>query len=298
MSKPAEINRMHFGVSSMVAPLRSVAMRAPGNAILNADPKKWHYAQEIAASKLLAQYQAFVTLIEASGAEILWLNDDGDGLADSIFTYDPSLITPAGAILMNPGKNLRKGEVNLHAEFYNQQRIPVIGRIETPARAEGGDCLWLDDTTLALGQGFRTNQAGIEQLSAILGNQGIKTISFDMPVYHGEKACLHLMSVVSSLSENVALVYAPLMPVQLYQTMCEMGYTLLEAPTNEFEDSGGLNLNVLATEPMKAIAIDGFSKTLALMRGAGCEVAVFDGDELCTPCEGGPTCMTRPVLRG
>ncbi|MCP4486019.1 MAG: hypothetical protein GY820_01650 [Gammaproteobacteria bacterium] len=150
MNKPAETNGKQFGVSSMVAPLRRVAMRAPGNAIFNADPKKWHYAKEIAASKLLAQYQAFFTLIEASGAEILWLNDDEDDLADSIFTYDPSLITPAGAILMNLGKKLRQGEVNLHADFYKQQRIPVIGRIATPAHAEGGDCFWLDDTTLNL----------------------------------------------------------------------------------------------------------------------------------------------------
>ncbi len=281
----------------MVAPLRCVAMRTPGKAILNADPEKWHYSKEIASSKLLAQYQAFAALIETSGAEILWLNDDDDELADSIFTYDPSLITPAGAILMNPGKKLRKGEVNLHSEFYKQQRIPVIGRIEAPASAEGGDCFWLDNSTLALGRGFRTNQAGIEQITAMLENQGIKTICFDMPVYHGEKACLHLMSVVSALSENLALVYAPLMPVQLYQTMREMGYTLLEAPADEFEASGGLNLNVLATAPMKAIAIEGFPKTLALMQEAGCEVALFKADELSIPCEGGPTCMTRPVLR-
>lgn len=288
---------LHFGVSSMVAPLRRVAMRAPGKAILSAEPEKWHYAKEINASELYDQYQTFVKLVQYSGAEILWLNDEDDGLADSIFTYDPSLITPAGAILMNPGKVLRKDEVDLHAEFYVQQGIPIIGRIEAPARAEGGDCFWLNDNSLALGRGFRTNQAGIEQLTAMLKTQGIETIPFDMPVYHGEQACLHLMSVVSALSENVALVYAPLMPVQLYQTMRDMGYTLLEAPIDEFEASGGLSLNVLATAPMQAIAIDGFPETLALMREAGCEVTVFSGDELSIPCEGGPTCMTRPLLR-
>ncbi len=292
-----ETGGLNFGVSSMVAPLRRVAMRAPGKAILNADPEKWHYAREIVAADLLCQYQAFVKLIQRSGAEIIWLNNDDDDLADSIFTYDPSLITPAGAILMNPGKKLRKNEVDLHAEFYAQQGVPIIGRIESPARAEGGDCFWLNDHTLALGKGFRTNQAGIEQLGALLDAQGIQTISFDMPVYQGEQACLHLMSVVSALSENLALVYTPLMPVQLYQTMRAMGYTLLEAPADEFEASGGLNLNVLATAPMKAIAIDGFPKTLALMQEAGCEVALFKADELSIPCEGGPTCMTRPILR-
>ncbi len=297
MNKALETGRLNFGVSSMVAPLRRVAMRAPGKAILHADPEKWHYAKDIIAAELLNQYQAFVKLIQHNDVEIVWMNDEEDDLADSIFTYDPSLITPAGAILMNPGKVLRKNEVDLHAEFYAQQDIPVIGRIETPARVEGGDCFWLNDSTLAVGCGFRTNHAGIKQLEALLDAQSIKVISFDMPVYHGEQACLHLMSVVSALSENLALVYALLMPVRLYQTMREMGYTLLEAPADEFEASGGLNLNVLATAPMQAIAIGGFPKTLALMRDAGCEIAVFKGDELSIPCEGGPTCMTRPLLR-
>lgn len=297
MSEVRENDGTGFGVSSMVTPLRRVAMRAPGSAISNADPQIWHYTKEIDGAALDRQYREFVALIESSGAEILWLDDDDDGLADSIFTYDPSLITPAGAILMNPGKELRREEVELHAEFYRQRGIPIIGRIESPARAEGGDCFWLNDRTLALGRGFRTNQAGIEQLCALLNPQGIESIAFDMPVYLGEQACLHLMSVVSALSENLALVYAPLMPVSLFQTMREMGYRLLEAPVDEFETGGGLNLNLLATAPMQAIMLDGFPKTLKLLRDAGCEVSVFRGDELCIPCEGGPTCMTRPILR-
>jgi len=290
-------NIVEFGVSSMVAPLISVALRRPGNEMLNADIEKWHYAKNLVPEKVLAQYNCFVELLQNSGTEILWLNEDNDGLSDSVFTYDPSLVTPAGAILMNPGKLLRKGEVALHQSFYDENGIDVIGIINAPGSAEAGDCFWLDDNTLAVGRGYRTNQAGIEQLKTILDDQNINVVQFDLPVYHGKEACLHLMSVVSLIAEKTALVYAPLMPVALYQLMEEMGFTLLEAPKDEFENSGGLNLNVLATAPMKVIAVDGFPKTHKLMRDAGCEVAVFAGDEICIPCEGGPTCMTRPILR-
>lgn len=290
-------NITEFGVSSMVAPLVSVALRKPGSEMLNADIEKWHYAKELIPEKVQTQYHGFVELLEKSGAEILWLNDDNDGLSDSVFTYDPSLVTPAGAILMNPGKLMRKDEVALHKSFYDERGIDVIGSIDAPGSAEAGDCFWLGDNTLAVGRGYRTNQAGIDQLKKLLNDQNIEVVQFDLPVYHGKAACLHLMSVVSLLAEKVALVYTPLMPVALYQLMDEMGFTLLEAPADEFEDSGGLNLNVLATAPMKAIAVDGFPKTHKLMRDAGCEVEVFAGDEICIPCEGGPTCMTRPILR-
>lgn len=297
MNKTADICPVTFGVSSMVAPLRKVAMRTPGKAMLNAKPDEWHYGKDLVPEELHAQYQDFVRLIEQSGSEICWIEGADDGLADSTFTYDPSFVTPAGAIIMSPGKTLRLDETKLHASFYHRVGIPIIGEITAPATAEGGDCFWLDDTTIAVGRGFRTNRDGVVQLSNILGHQGIHVLSFDLPVYQGKDACLHLMSVVSMLAENLALVYAPLMPVTLYQTMLELGFTLLEAPVGEFEDSGGLNLNVLATAPKQCIAVDGFPVTHALMRKAGCEVATFAGDELCIPCEGGPTCMTRPILR-
>lgn len=297
MNKTADICPETFGVSSMVAPLRKVAMRAPGKAMLNAKPEEWHYGKVLVPEELCVQYQDFVHLIEQSGSEICWIEAADDGLADSTFTYDPSFVTPAGAIIMSPGKMLRMEEAKLHASFYHRLGIPVIGEIAAPARLEGGDCFWLDETTIAVGRGFRTNQAGVVQLSNILEHQGIEVLSFDLPVYQGKEACLHLMSVVSLLAEKLALVYAPLMPVTLYQAMLELGFVLLEAPVHEFEGSGGLNLNVLATAPKQCIAVDGFPVTHALMREAGCEVATFAGDELCIPCEGGPTCMTRPILR-
>ena len=290
-----------FGVSSSVATLRKVAMRRPG-AMLTADHERWHYTKPLDPSALAMQYERFAELVAASGAQIVWMSDadatgDVDDLADSVFTYDPSFAVPGGAVVLRPGKSLRTGEADLHATFYHDVGVPVLGRIEAPGVFEGGDCFWLDASTLAVGRGFRTNQDGIDQMASIVEPLGIDIEAYDLPYHLGPEACLHLMSVVSVLDDDLALVHTPLMPTALYQRMQELGYTLLEAPADEFDASLGLNLNVLATAPRQVIAIDGFAGTLALMRDAGCEVTTFAGNELCIPCEGGPTCLTRPLLR-
>lgn len=286
-----------YGVNSMAGTLRRVGLRAPG-AIRNADHERWHYAKPIDGAALAAQYSSFADILTAHGTEIVWFDDDdGDDLADSIFTYDPSFIVPAGAIVLRPGKALRADEAELHASFYEANGIPVLGSIEAPGTVEGGDMFWLDESTIAVGRTFRTNQAGVDQLADILSPHGIDVAVYDLPYHHGPDACLHLMSVVSTLDHDLALVHLPLLPAALHDRMIDMGYTLLAAPPDEFEASLGLNLNVLATGPRRVIAVGGFPGTVALMREAGCDVTVFDADELCIPCEGGPTCMTRPLLR-
>jgi len=286
-----------FGVDSMVAPLRRVAMRRPG-AILDADPGEWHYAHAIDSDALSREFDALADLVGAAGAEIVWMPDRRDGLADSIFTFDPSFVLPTGAVLLRPGKPGRRGEVALHEELYAGEHIPVLGRIEAPGTVEGGDLLWLDPATIAIGRGFRTNQAGIDQFRSIVEPLGIDTLAFDLPYHRGPDACLHLLSLVNPLDDDLALVHTPLVPTALQQAMVERGITVIEAPEGEFEASGGLSLNVLATTNRQGIAIAGFPETVAAMRSAGCTIDTFVADALCLPCEGGPTCLTRPILRG
>ena len=286
-----------YGVSSMVAPLQRVALHAPGNTLRNADAHQWHYGDSFDPKELGKDYRKFVSYIERAGVEVLWMPENTES-ADAVFTYDASLMTPQGAILMNPGKMLRKGESDLHRLFYQAINIPVIGQVTGDATCEAGDTLWLDDHTLLIGRGYRTNQAGVTQMQSMLGNQGINVLAFDLPCYQGEQACLHLMSLISLLAEDLALVHKVLLPVALAQLLRSRGIELLEAPTDEFEASGGLNLNVLTLAPRQVVAIDGYDQTLSLMHNAGCKIDIFSGDSLCIPCEGGPTCMTRPILRG
>lgn len=284
----------------MVGRLDRVMMRRPG-AILDADPRRWHYAHPIDAGALARQFDGLVATLQAHQVEIDWLDDPDappdDGLADSVFTFDPSFVIPAGALLLRPGKDLRRDEVGLHRAFYERTGTPIVGAIEAPGTVEGGDCCWIDRSTLAVGRGARTNQSGIEQLSALLRPHGIEVVAVDLPYLHGPEACLHLLSILNPLDVDLALVHLPLVPYVLVERLHEAGIELIDVPDDEFTSSNGLNVNVLALAPRRVLAIDGFPTTRKLMEHAGCEVDTFAADELCLPCEGGPTCLTRPLTR-
>lgn len=286
-----------YGANAMNAPLKRVIMRRPDNAMRHADAKLWHYGPGFDAAKAAAQHAGFSRLIAASGAEIHWLPDGDDGLSDSIFTRDPSIITHAGAVVLNMGKALRKSEPALHRSALESLGIPVIGEIRDPGTVEGGDTIWLDEKTLIVGRGIRTNQSGIDQLAAIVKPHGIDVIAFDLPLWDGEEACLHLMSMISPLADDLFLVHASLMPVALYQLIKARGIKMIIAPADEFTASNGLSLNVLPTAPRKVIMVEAFPKTKAAMEEAGCTVETFEADALCIACEGGPTCLTGPVWR-
>ncbi len=286
-----------YGAQDMISPLKRVLMHQPGEAMANADPELWHYRSALDGELLASQHRAFSRIVERVGARIEWLCPAETGLADAVFTHDPSLVTDQGAILMHMGKHLRRGETSAHQRYYENSGVPVLGKILPPGMVEAGDCLWLDRSTLAVGRGFRTNNAGIEQLKEILTPLGVQVVVFDLPIYTGPDACLHLMSIVSLLDHDLALIYEPLLPVELHRSLAERGVEMVRAPVEEFEASGGLNLNVLALSPRHGVMISGFPRTENALQVAGCTIETFDGHELCVKCEGGPTCLTRPILR-
>ena len=292
------VPQRQFGAQSMAAPMKRVLMRSAESAMRHAKAAKWHYGSQFSAVRAALQHKAFAGLVGASGARIEWLTDADDGLADSVFTHDPSLMTDFGAIILSMGKALRKPEPGLHEAAYRRMGIPVLGRIEEPGTVEGGDCVWVDAETLAIGRGVRTNQDGIRQMAELLAPKGIAVHGFDLPLWHGEEACLHLMSVISPLADDLALVHSPLLPGAFYQMLRSRNFDLVEGDPGEFAASNGLSLNVLPTAPREVIAVAGFPNTLAAMEAAGCTVLTFEADALCIACEGGPTCLTRPVLRG
>ena len=295
MSNPPASSR--FGCHSMAARMTRVLMRRPGDSLRNADPAVWHYNHYFNAEKAISQYQALVEMVEESGAEIVWMEDTNDGLSDAMFTRDASVVTRAGAVLFQMGKPLRKDEPNRHGQVYEQAGIPVIGRLEGEAAIEGGDTLWLDENTLVVGMGFRSNREGVRQLNALLNPHGIEVLGFDLPVWEGEAACLHLMSVISPLADDTYLVHPKLIPAALWTLMKARGIRFVIAPEEEFHQSLGLSLNVMPLAPNDCVMIDGFPGTRAVMEAAGVRVRTFEGDALCMACEGGPTCLTNPILR-
>ena len=286
-----------FGVSSMTASLKKVALLKPGVCLKNANPNEWHYGSAFDPKKVEGIHASFVKLLEDQGVELYWINDQNSKNADAVFAYDASLMTKFGAILMSPGKALRSGEQDLHKIFYNSHDIPVIGSISGSARAEAGDTLWLDDTTLVVGRGFRTNQLGVDQIKDILEPRGINVFVYDLPFYTGAAACLHLMSLISLVDTRAALVALPLLPVGFYELLSSKGFQLIETPMSEFEQSNTLSTNVLAVSPGNCVMLSGLPQTTEKLRKFGIEVQLFDGDALCVGCEGGPTCLTRPLYR-
>lgn len=291
---------MAYGAENRSNSLAQVIMRAPGAALAAADPARWHYGPQFDAGRAAAQHAALTRIVEASGAQIHWLTPQGaadDGLADAMFVQDPSFVTRAGAVVLNMGKPLRRGEAALHVAAYAALGVPVIGRLTGDATVESGDCVWIDPDTLAIGRGARSNQQGIDAVAEILAPHGITVRAYDLPYWTGPEACLHLMSLISPLAPKMALIHAPLLPYALWADLTARGWTLLHAPEDEFQASNGLSLNVLMLSPRDVVMVDGFPRTRALMEAHGCRVQVFEGDALCIACEGGPTCLTRPVLR-
>ena len=277
-----------YGCQSMTAPLRRVLVRRPGGT------ERWReygWRAEPDAVRLAAEHEAFCAALADGGAEVVVAPPD-DANPDAVYVYDPALIANDGAVLLRPGKAGRGAEPEQLAADLVSAGVPVAARLEAPAQAEGGDTVWLDRRTLLVGLGYRTNAAGAEALAAAL--PGVEVLAFDLPHLHGPGEVLHLMSLLSPLDRDLAVAYPPLMPVRLVELLAQRGVRLVEVPDEEFETMGP---NVLALGPRVALALEGNDETRRRMERAGVDVRVYAGDELSRKGDGGPTCLTRPLLR-
>ena len=283
-----------WGGQSMVAPLKRVLVRRPAPPVTEDQFARFGYPRAVDHDRTQIEHDAFRALLAEGGAEVVMAGPDEAGLLDAIFAYDPSLMADAGAVLLRPGKELRLPEVDLAEQTYAELGIPVIGGIEAPGTVEGGDTAWLDERTLAVGRGYRTNHEGIRQLSALLAPHGIDTMTVELPHWRGPDECLHLMSFISPVADRLAVVYLPLMSVPFVQELQRRGWSFIEVPDEEFETHG---CNVLTLAPMRVLVCDGSPVTRARLEAAGCDVMVYSGDELSHNRAGGPTCLTRPILR-
>jgi N-dimethylarginine dimethylaminohydrolase len=240
-----------------------------------------------------AEYDRFAALLEEAGARIEWLPaDDVTGL-DSIYVRDASIPSDAGMILCNMGKAARATEPAAQAAAFGKLGLPVAGSVTGAGKIEGGDVVWLDGKTLAVGRGYRTNDEGIRQVREILG-AGVEVVVAPLPHWRGPADVFHLMSILSPIDRDLALVYSPLLPVPFREVLLARGFDLVEVPEAEFESMG---CNVLALGPRRCLMLDGNPLTRRRLEQAGAQVAVFTGDEICRKGSGGPTCLTRPILR-
>jgi dimethylargininase len=248
----------------------------------------WRAAPDHAAAA--AEHEGFCLELEAAGAEVVISRHD-PGNPDAIYVYDPVLVGARGAVLLRPGKEGRRGEPRALAETLEASGVPVSAELAEPVLAEGGDTVWLDESTLLVGIGYRTNAAAVSALAEAFD---VEAIAFDLPHWNGRGEVMHLMSLLSPLDRDLALVYPRLAPVRLLEVLAERGIAVVEVPDEEFETQGP---NVLALGPRRALALEGNPETRRRMERAGVDVAVYRGDEISRKGDGGPTCLTRPLLR-
>lgn len=285
----------HYGGQSMVAPLQTVLVRRPDVAFGAADPLLWHYVDQPYLPLAQQEHDAFVNTLLGNGVEVVYHDAPLPDHADAIFVHDPVLMTERGAVILRMGKRLREGEEEAMAQSLQRLGVPIHYRLSGAAMAEGGDLLWLDERTLCVGLGFRTNEAGFAQLGEALAGSGVSLVPVHLPYYEGPEACLHLMSLISLVDVNLAVVYRPLLPVPFYQMLVARGIELVDVNDEEFATMG---TNVLALGPRDCVMLDHNHETRAALEAAGCRVTTYRGDEMSLKAEGGATCLTRPILRG
>jgi N-dimethylarginine dimethylaminohydrolase len=296
---PSSMHSENFNGHSMTGELLRVMVCPPGNAGWDSSGKAaawrelgFQHAPDFAAAQ--SQHEILCRLLNEGGAEVVCLPPTESLTLDAVYAHDASLATDYGLVLMNPGKKNRVPEAQAHANFCRPLGIPVFGGIGLPGTSESGDIVWLDSRTLLIGDGYRTNKAGIEQMRALLSAMKVEVLSAPLPYGTGPSACLHLMSLMSVLDEQTILVDLPWLAVETVELLKARGFRLIEI---EYSERDTLACNVLALGKKRLIAIEENAKTNQRLRDAGFDVRTFPGSEICINGAGGPTCLTRPLLR-
>jgi arginine deiminase len=290
---------MKFGCQSEVDQIKILLLKHPREAFISqknirAQWRELNYSACPDYERVLEEYEYFVGLLKNSVSELHFLPRSPQTGLDSIYVHDPVLITEKGAILANMGKKQRQGEPRAVRELLLELGIPVLGSISSEGRLEGGDVVWVDDRTVAVGRSYRTNDEGIRQFTEML--RGIVDEIFTVPLPHwkGPEDVLHLMSLISPIDRDLAVVYSRLLPVPFKEWLGQRGIRLLEVPDSEFEAMAG---NILAVSPRKCIMLSGCPLTRRMLENEGIEVWEYSGEEISRKGAGGPTCLTRPLLR-
>jgi N-dimethylarginine dimethylaminohydrolase len=289
----------NFGCQNMVSPIKRVLMKHPKDAYqnqekVNVQSPQLHYIGKPDFEKAQTDYEKLVAFLESSGVEVHFLPADETTSLDSVYTHDPCVISNGGVILCTMGKEARIPESKAMEAYFESIGIPILGRIEYPGTLEGGDVVWIDDRTVAVGEGYRSNAAGIRQFRELLGHHVDEVISVPLPHWTGPADCLHLMSNISPIDHDLYLVYSRLLPVPFRKYLLHRQIKLIEVPDEEYDSMG---CNVLAISPRKVIMLKGNPITQKRLETEGVDIHTYDGSEVSLKGAGGPTCLTRPFLR-
>lgn len=285
---------------SEVTRIESVLVKHVRNAWLSQDHidswwRKLYYPARPDYKKAEEEYEHFVGLLKEHIPQVYELPANEKVTPDSLYPRDPVVITKEGAVLLNMGKEQRRSEAEAIGEYCKEQGIPILGSITAPGTMEGGDLLWFDERTLAVGLSYRTNREGVRQLRELTKGFVDQIMEVPMPHANGPEECLHLMCIISPIDVDLAVVYSPLMIVPFRNYLLERGIKLIEVPPEEYVRHG---CNILAFAPRKCIMVEGNPRTQEALEKEGVEVHTYPGEEISIKGGGGPTCLTRPLFRG
>jgi N-dimethylarginine dimethylaminohydrolase len=291
---------MHLTSHSEYHPLRSVLLNPPKSAFisqarLDATWEELNYTASPDFKKALGEYRRFESLLHQCGITVFNLPETRALSPDAIYCRDASIITDYGVILCNMGKEKRAGEPEMHRKFYESHDMAIMGSITPPGTLEGGDVTWLDKNTLAVGLSYRSNEQGINQLRELLAPYPIHIVEADLPHYRGSQDVFHLMSVISPLNADLAVVYSPLLPIRFRNELLRRSFDLVEVPGKEFDSMG---CNVLSVGNKTCLVVAGNPQTEKMLKNKGYQVLSYSGEEISIKGGGGPTCLTRPLQRG
>jgi len=290
---------MKFGCQSEVEPIKRLLLKHPRNAFVSqkniqAQWEELNYTGPPDYDRTLEEYDDFAEILKKFIPEILYLPRNEQTALDSIYVHDPVIITDKGAILCSMGKEKRRTEPEAVGEFLSELDIPILGTITGEGRLEGGDVVWIDRRTVAVGLGYRTNEEGIRQLKTLTTNLVNEYVVVPLPHWEGPDDVMHLMSLISPVDQDLAVVYSRLLPVPFREWLLQRGIRLLEVPDSEYETMG---CNIFTVAPRKCIMISGNPQTKRMLEEKGIEVFEYQGEEISRKGAGGPTCLTRPLLR-
>lgn len=281
-----------YGAQSMTAPLSEVLVQRPHPAFGTAfDDPSHGFHHPVDLDRARREHDAFTGILTDLGVNVHHLGANGHPSPDLIYAYDPALVTDRGALLLHPGKLNRQGEEHAQAAWFEANGIPVWGAVQRPGTVDGGDVFWLRPDLACVGRSLRTNRAGVAQLAALLGGE---VEVFDVPYAGGPGECLHVLSVISPVADDLAVVFLPLLPAGLWDLLRELDIRAIPVPE---EEMATLGCNVLAVRPGVVVMLEGNPITQRALLDVGCEVHVFAGREICLNGSGGPTCLTRPLRR-
>ena len=293
------MNNIKYGLNSNVSTLRTVLLKDPEAAFksqktIDLQWENLNFIEKPDFKKSIIQYEKFVDILNDNNVEILYIPEDEKTSLDSIYTHDPMFMTPNGAVIGNMGKKQREPETLMMKNYLDEIGIPIFGEIKNEGTLEGGDVIWVNDKTVAVGLTYRTNNEGVNQLRKILSSVSVELICVDLPHWNGPVDVLHLMSLISPLKEDLFLIYEKLLPVGFLKLLNNLDIKTISIADEDYDTLG---CNVLPLSTTKCLITKGNDRTTKIIEQNGIEVIEFQASEICYKGSGGPTCLTRPIYR-